>query len=170
MTDSLLDLRKLRELLTSDSESDQKLGLQIMANRNHTLILRDHKPELWRNKVDVVCDHIMWMPGGWDIFPFFVEFHENASGEWWIEDMRGRVIDKNCVVDLREGFALYQDTAIHLSFWDRIRVLFGARFMVRTEHSVDKPVIVSNGNAKITIGKPKIGMSSMDMTHGKGKR
>jgi len=158
----MIDTQKIRELLISDSESDVKLGLQIMANRDHTSAFRDHKPELWlAGKKDVLCDRILYGKNGVFINSCFVQFHEHdvtigSEPDWWIvEERTGKVIEKYDVIDLHEGYALSHDTEIHLDFWSRIRVLFGARFFMKHECSTDKMVCVSKGKATITIGKPK---------------
>lgn len=164
----MINVEKIRELLTSDSESDVKLGLQIMANRDHTSALRDHKPELWlAGTKDVVCDRVHFLGNNLYIGSSFVQIHERdvaigSAPDWWIvEERTGKVIEKHDVIDLYEGFGLYHDTEIHLDFWSRIRVLFGAKFSVKHECTTDRQVIVSLGRATVTIGKPKRHMSQV---------
>jgi hypothetical protein len=160
---SVLDESKIRELVTSSDESERNLGYQFLCNRNHDLFLRDRKPELWRGRKSVLCEHLYHEPhwGKVILTSTFVELHakETPIGRppnWWIVSERtGKVIEKYDVIDLREGFNLWQETEIKLDLWDRLRVLFGAKLSLRTERSVDKEVIVSKGSARITIGTPK---------------
>ena len=158
----MINVEKIRELLTSDSESDVKLGLQIMANRDHTSAFRDHKPELWFDgRKDVVCDWVYFLGNKLYRASSFVHFHERdvaigSAPDWWIvEERTGKVIEKHDVIDLYEGYSLTHDVEIHLTFWDKIKVLFGINFRIEVKCSTTTFATVSQGRTKIILGKPK---------------
>jgi hypothetical protein len=171
MNDEMIE--KVRELVRTRDPKDGEIALQMLQHRNHDelLMMRGIQDVLAFDNMPIVCEYLHrdTKRGLVILTTNFVKIIAPTAmngiipSVWRLEEERlRRIIDKRFVLTLRKGFNVWQNVGITLSFWDRIKVLFGAKIEVRCKHDCDKEVEVSKGSATVTVGKPKVMTSQIN--------